>query len=124
MTERQYTIILDPDEEEGGYTVPALPGCITQGETLEEAAVTQDDARSIRLSTSKRTPALCRSLVADTSTYTRASGSTPPMATSLNLRGPSSRPHAQRSHCLVSLDVCERSQTAAHAGCRHTGWGI
>ncbi len=39
MTQRQYTIILDPDEEEGGYTVtvPALPGCVTQGETLEEA---------------------------------------------------------------------------------------
>src|SRR5438876_1250078 len=32
---RKYTIMLDPDPEEGGYTVtvPALPGCITQGET-------------------------------------------------------------------------------------------
>jgi antitoxin HicB len=39
MPERQYTIIPDPDEEEGCYsvTVPALAGCITQGETLEEA---------------------------------------------------------------------------------------
>lgn len=35
---RQYTIILEPDPEEGGYTVtvPALPGCITQGETIEQ----------------------------------------------------------------------------------------
>ncbi len=35
---RTYTIILDPDNEEGGYTVtvPALPGCITQGETIEQ----------------------------------------------------------------------------------------
>jgi len=35
---RKYTIILDPDPEEGGYTVtvPALPGCITQGETIEQ----------------------------------------------------------------------------------------
>ena len=35
---REYTIILDPDEEEGGYTVtvPALPGVVTQGETIEE----------------------------------------------------------------------------------------
>jgi antitoxin HicB len=35
---RRYTIILDPDPEEGGYTVtvPALPGCITQGETIEQ----------------------------------------------------------------------------------------
>lgn len=35
---RRYTIILEPDPEEGGYTVivPSLPGCVTQGETLEE----------------------------------------------------------------------------------------
>lgn len=35
---RTYTIILEPDLEEGGYTVtvPSLPGCITQGETVEE----------------------------------------------------------------------------------------
>jgi antitoxin HicB len=35
---RQYTIIMEPDIDEGGYTVtvPALPGCITQGETLEQ----------------------------------------------------------------------------------------
>ena len=35
---RHYTIILEPDLEEGGYTVtvPALPGCISQGNTIEE----------------------------------------------------------------------------------------
>jgi antitoxin HicB len=35
---RKYTIILDPDIDEGGYTVtvPALPGCVTQGDTIEE----------------------------------------------------------------------------------------
>ena len=35
---RKYTIILEPDPEVGGYTVtvPALPGCITQGETVEQ----------------------------------------------------------------------------------------
>jgi antitoxin HicB len=35
---RNYTIVLDPDVEEGGYTVtvPALPGVVTQGETVEE----------------------------------------------------------------------------------------
>ena len=34
----RYTLLLDPDEEEGGYTVavPALPGVVTQGETVEE----------------------------------------------------------------------------------------
>ena len=35
----EYTIILDPDEKGRGYTVlvPALPGCVTQGRTREEA---------------------------------------------------------------------------------------
>lgn len=35
---KRYTIILEPDLDEGGYTVlvPALPGCITQGETVEQ----------------------------------------------------------------------------------------
>jgi predicted RNase H-like HicB family nuclease len=34
---RTYSIVVDP-EPEGGYTVtvPALPGCITQGETIDE----------------------------------------------------------------------------------------
>jgi antitoxin HicB len=41
-----YTIILHPALEEGGYTVtvPALPGCITQGETMEEAIAMAKDA--------------------------------------------------------------------------------
>jgi len=36
---REYTIILDPDRERRGYTVtvPALPGCITQGKTKDQA---------------------------------------------------------------------------------------
>ena len=35
---REYTIILEPDQEEGIYTVtvPALPGCVTQGSDVEE----------------------------------------------------------------------------------------
>ena len=46
MSEYTYTIILEPDPEEGGYTVtvPALPGCVTQGETIEEAIVMAKDA--------------------------------------------------------------------------------
>lgn len=33
-----YTVIFEP-QPEGGYTVyvPALPGCISEGDTLEEA---------------------------------------------------------------------------------------
>jgi len=35
----RYTIKLHPDSEQGGYwvTVPALPGCFSQGDTLEAA---------------------------------------------------------------------------------------
>ena len=46
MSEYSYTIILEPDPDEGGYTVtvPALPGCVTQGETIEEAIVMAKDA--------------------------------------------------------------------------------
>ena len=46
MNDYHYTIILHPDTDEGGYTVtvPSLPGCITQGETLEEAITMAKDA--------------------------------------------------------------------------------
>jgi len=38
ITINHYTVILEPADE-GGYTVtvPALPGCSTEGETFEEA---------------------------------------------------------------------------------------
>ena len=41
---REYTIILDPDRQGRGFTVtvPALPGCITEGRTRQEAI---DNAR-------------------------------------------------------------------------------
>lgn len=41
----QYTVIFEPDED-GGYvvSVPALPGCLTQGEDLNEAMVMAKDA--------------------------------------------------------------------------------
>ena len=40
-----YTILIERAEE-GGYvvTVPRLPGCVTQGETLEEARAMAADA--------------------------------------------------------------------------------
>lgn len=42
----RYTVVLLPDLEEGGYVacVPALPGCVTQGETLDEALAMAEDA--------------------------------------------------------------------------------
>ena len=35
----QYTAIFEPDEKFGGFTVtiPSLPGCISEGDTFEEA---------------------------------------------------------------------------------------
>jgi antitoxin HicB len=49
----EYTIILHPDTEEGGYTVtvPALPGCVTQGETLQEAIAMAKDAIRLYIET-------------------------------------------------------------------------
>ncbi len=43
---RRYTVILDPDVDEGGYTVtvPALPGCITEGNSFEEAIASAHEA--------------------------------------------------------------------------------
>jgi hypothetical protein len=54
-----YTILLDPDPDDGGYivTVPALPGCVTEGETVVECL------QSARLST-RRAAAAIRSRMA------------------------------------------------------------
>ncbi len=42
----RYTVVLEPDEEGRGYTVrvPALPGCITEGRTKEEALANAKEA--------------------------------------------------------------------------------
>ena len=46
MKKREYTVVLIPEPEEGGYSVivPALPGCVTQGDTIEEAIAMAQDA--------------------------------------------------------------------------------
>ena len=43
---RSYSIVADPDPEDGGFTVtvPALPGCVTQGKTLEECVANAEEA--------------------------------------------------------------------------------
>ena len=48
MTQRTYRILLTP-EDEGGFSVsvPALPGCFTQGETVEEAIAMAREAISL-----------------------------------------------------------------------------
>ena len=49
----QYTVLFTPDEESGWFIaeVPALPGCHTQGETLEEAKAMAKEAIELYLET-------------------------------------------------------------------------
>ena len=46
-----YTIVLDPDPDHGGYTVtvPALAGCVTQGETVPECIANALEAITLYL---------------------------------------------------------------------------
>ena len=47
----RYTVILLHDEETGTYTalVPALPGCISQGDTVDAAIAMAADAATVYL---------------------------------------------------------------------------
>lgn len=48
---RRFTIVLTPDPDEGGFTVtvPSLPGCITEGDTYEEALANAHEAIALHL---------------------------------------------------------------------------
>jgi len=52
MKQRTYRILLTP-EDDGGFSVnvPALPGCFTQGETIEEAMEMAKEAISLYVET-------------------------------------------------------------------------
>ncbi len=49
--ERTYSIVINPDPHLPGFavTVPALPGCITQGETVEECVAHAQEAITLYL---------------------------------------------------------------------------
>lgn len=51
MARLSYTILLTPDPLEGGFTitVPSLPGCITEADTIEEAMTVAREAISLHL---------------------------------------------------------------------------
>ena len=51
----QYTAIFEPDFETGGYvvTIPALPGCISEGSSFEEAQYNIKEAAELYLETMK-----------------------------------------------------------------------
>ncbi|HEY4476486.1 MAG TPA: type II toxin-antitoxin system HicB family antitoxin [Candidatus Paceibacterota bacterium] len=54
-TINQYTAVFEPDLEVGGYTVtiPALPGCVSEGDTFEEAQRNIREAAGLYLETMK-----------------------------------------------------------------------
>ena len=60
MSQVEYTVILEPNQDERGYTatVPALPGCISVGDTIEEALENARDAIElwIRMARNKGEP--------------------------------------------------------------------
>jgi predicted RNase H-like HicB family nuclease len=47
----RYTVVLLPDAHDGGFVayVPAIPGCVTQGETIDEALEMAADAAGMLL---------------------------------------------------------------------------
>ncbi|MGI8551996.1 MAG: type II toxin-antitoxin system HicB family antitoxin [Dehalococcoidia bacterium] len=48
---RRYSVVLVPEVDEGGFSVkvPLLPGCVTQGDTVEEALDNARDAIELYL---------------------------------------------------------------------------
>ncbi len=44
MTALRYTILIYPDEDAYSVVVPALPGCVTWGKTLDEAVASAREA--------------------------------------------------------------------------------
>lgn len=59
-----YTAIFEPDQEAGGYTVtiPELPGCLSEGDTFEDAMKNIKEAAELYLEVARqqRTPELFR----------------------------------------------------------------
>lgn len=47
----KYTAVFEEDKERGGYTVtvPALPGCISEGDTFDEAVKNIQEAAALYL---------------------------------------------------------------------------
>ncbi|MDO8690631.1 MAG: type II toxin-antitoxin system HicB family antitoxin [Dehalococcoidia bacterium] len=56
MENLEYTVVLEPNGDEPGYTVtvPALPGCVSCGETLEEALENIRDAIALWIRLAKK----------------------------------------------------------------------
>jgi len=52
----KYIAVFEPDREVGGYTatIPALPGCISEGDTFEEAFANIQEAAELYLEVMKK----------------------------------------------------------------------
>jgi len=52
----QYTAVFEPDIKKGGYTVaiPSLPGCISEGDTFEDALKNIQEAAGLYLEVMKQ----------------------------------------------------------------------
>lgn len=52
----QYTAVFEPDKKSGGFTVtiPSLPGCISEGDTFEQAAANIKEAAELYLEVVKQ----------------------------------------------------------------------
>ena len=53
---QQYTAIFEPDKKGGGFTVtiPSLPGCISEGDTFEQAAANIQEAAELYIEVMKK----------------------------------------------------------------------
>ena len=51
----QYTAIFEPDEKSSGFTatIPSLPGCISEGDSFEEALQNIQEAASLYIEVMK-----------------------------------------------------------------------
>ena len=47
----KFTVILTPDEEDGGFVAecPSIPGCVSEGESIEEALANIKEAIELYL---------------------------------------------------------------------------
>lgn len=53
----QYTAVFEESSKNGGFTaiIPALPGCISEGDSFEESVANIQEAASLYLETMKNT---------------------------------------------------------------------
>jgi predicted RNase H-like HicB family nuclease len=52
----QYTAVFEPEKKSGGFTVtiPSLPGCISEGDTFEQASLNIQEAAELYLEVIKQ----------------------------------------------------------------------